>query len=189
MNQAIILNGGGAAAPYVDLAARAEAWSRGRGLAATLFDLTAMEIKPCLGCFGCWLKTPGRCIIKGDMDEIVARLAATDMQILITPVSFGGYGFHLKKALDRCIPILLPFFEWINNEMHHPLRYEYGKRRFAVVGVLPEPDIENERIFHQLVRRNAINMHAEPASIVLNGREPGNYLADQLDAGFSAKEN
>jgi multimeric flavodoxin WrbA len=189
MNQALILNGGGMAAPYGDLAAHAETWARGRGLATTTFDLTQLEIKPCLGCFTCWLKTPGRCCYKDDMDQVVSRLAATDFQVLITPVSFGGYGYHLKKTLDRSIPILLPFFEWIGNEMHHPLRYAYGKRRLAAIGVLAEADAGSERIFHQLVRRNSINMHAEPISLVLNNRDAGMGLEEQLNALFSGKEN
>ncbi len=147
------------------------------------------NIKPCLGCNACWLKTPGRCIIKDEMEPVVVRLAASDLQVLITPVTFGGYGFQLKKALDRCIPILLPFFEWIGGEMHHPLRYRYGKRRLAAIGVLGEPDAENERIFHHLVGRNAINMHSDPVSIVLNGREAGRRFEDELDALFAAKEN
>jgi multimeric flavodoxin WrbA len=189
MNQALILNGGGTAAPYDDLALRAETWAHGRGLATTVFDLTRLEIKPCLGCFTCWLNTPGRCCHRDDMEQVVPRLAASDLQVLITPVSFGGYGYHLKKTLDRSIPILLPFFEWIDDEMHHPLRYAYGKRRLAAVGVLAEADAESERIFHNLVRRNSINMHAEPLSLVLNGREPGAPLEERLDALFSGKEH
>jgi len=189
MNQVLILNGGGTSAPYGALAARAEAWARGHGLAAAAFDLTRLEIKPCRGCFACWLKTPGLCCIRDDMDKIVPRLAETDFQIMITPVTYGGYGFHLKKTLDRSIPILLPFFEWIAGEMHHPLRYAYGKRRLAAIGVLPEPDAESERIFHQLVRRNSINMHADPLSVVLSGETPEGSFEDQLDALYSGKEN
>ena len=189
VNKAIILNGGGAAAPYRELAACAEAWARGQGLETAAFDLTQLEIKPCRGCFNCWLKTPGLCCTRDAMDDVVPRMAEADFQIMVTPITYGGYGFHLKKTLDRSIPVLLPFFEWIEGELHHPLRYKYGKRRVAAIGVLPEPDTESERIFHLLVRRNSINMHAEPVSIVLSGRTSDERFEDRLDALFSGKEN
>ena len=27
------------------------------------------SIRPCIGCFGCWLKTPGACILKTPMNR------------------------------------------------------------------------------------------------------------------------
>lgn len=33
-------------------------------------DLYKKEIRPCLGCFSCWSKTPGECVIKDDMQKI-----------------------------------------------------------------------------------------------------------------------
>lgn len=191
MNKALILNAGGPGALYHDIVARAESWARGRGFEPIVFDLTAMTIKPCRGCFGCWLKTPGVCFTRDDMDEVIPLMAQADMQIMITPIDFGGYGFHLKKTLDRSIPILLPFFVRVGGELHHPLRYEYGKRRVAAIGVMSEPDAESERIFHTVVRRNSINMHAVPASIALdgNGAPAAVRWENQLDALFLDKEN
>lgn len=29
-------------------------------------DLSALHIANCVGCFGCWTKTPGRCVIRDD---------------------------------------------------------------------------------------------------------------------------
>lgn len=33
---------------------------------AAAVDLSALRIANCVGCFGCWTKTPGRCVIRDD---------------------------------------------------------------------------------------------------------------------------
>jgi multimeric flavodoxin WrbA len=152
------------------------------------FDLTSMSVKPCRGCFGCWVKTPGICFNRDDMDRIMPHLAKADWVVWITPIAFGGYGYHLKKVADRSIPILLPFFIHVRGEIHHPLRYPNGEKRLAVVGVLPAPDQESERIFHDLVGRNAINLHAEPFSVVLYEGDGEGRSGDRLSAFFAAME-
>jgi multimeric flavodoxin WrbA len=185
---ALILNGGGPEKPYHEIVERMTARARQHGAETLAFDLTSMNIKPCRGCFGCWVKTPGVCFSRDDMDRIMPHLAKSDWVVWVTPIVFGGYGYHLKKAADRSIPILLPFFTRVNGEIHHPLRYQHGGRRLAVIGVLPGPDAESERIFHGLVERNAINFHARPASIVLYEHGANGDLGDRLAAFFSAME-
>jgi multimeric flavodoxin WrbA len=108
--KALILNGGGLEKPYQEIVEKAEAWTRRQGALTVAFDLTSMNIKPCRGCFGCWVKTPGICFARDDMDRIMPHLAKSDWVFWVAPIAFGGYGYHLKKAADRSIPILLPFF-------------------------------------------------------------------------------
>ncbi|MHA2001037.1 MAG: hypothetical protein ACTSVU_02975 [Promethearchaeota archaeon] len=43
--------------------------------------------------------------------------------IYFTPITFGGYSSTLKKALDRQICILSPYFRKVNGEIHHKKRY------------------------------------------------------------------
>jgi hypothetical protein len=187
MRTTVILNGGGESAPYAGIVSRVEAWSRGHGYAPVAFDLTRADIKPCSGCFNCWLKTPGLCSTRDAMAGILPRLAESDTWVFVTPVVYGGYGYHLKKALDRSIPVLLPFFVKVGGEVHHPLRYAYGRRRVAALGVLPEADPESERIFAEVLRRNAINMHAEPVAVVVHGTDGGRW-EERLDGLFGREE-
>jgi multimeric flavodoxin WrbA len=158
---AIILNGGpangrGAASRKIRDAAAREFESL--GWAVKVFNLDGMTIKPCRGCFACWLKHPGTCAIQDDEEDYVRALVASDATVWITPVTFGGYSSALKKALDRSIPVLLPFFVKVHGEIHHPQRYE-KRRKILAVGTLPAADAEAERIFRELVQRNAANMN------------------------------
>jgi multimeric flavodoxin WrbA len=124
-----------------------------------IFELRNKSLATCIGCFGCWINTPGQCIQKDEGNEITKAVARSDLLILLSPVTFGGYSFHLKKMLDRLIPNLLPHFTKINGEIHHKYRYERSPRLLAV-GYLTKHDKESEKIFKLLLSRNALNMHS-----------------------------
>jgi multimeric flavodoxin WrbA len=66
--KALILNGGGLEEPYKEIVEKTAAWACQQGSEPTTFDLTSMSIEPCRGCFICWVKTPGRCVTRDDMD-------------------------------------------------------------------------------------------------------------------------
>jgi len=130
--------------------------------------LRDVEIADCLGCFGCWVRTPGVCVLDDAARDITRRMVQSDLTIYLTGVTFGGYSSELKKAVDRIICLLSPFFMRINGEVHHRPRYERYPRLVGV-GVLSCPDEESERLFTTLVERNAINLHspAHGAGVVL----------------------
>ena len=81
--------------------------------------LHKVDINPCAGCFGCWVRTPGICIINDEGRDIAGTIIQSDLVIYLTPVTFGGYSSHLKKVLDRSIALILPFFKKIDGEVHH----------------------------------------------------------------------
>ncbi|MBE0467571.1 MAG: flavodoxin family protein [Candidatus Desulforudis sp.] len=121
--------------------------------------LPALNIISCQGCFGCWTRTPGVCVIKDDAREVAGKVVRSDLVVLITPVTFGGYSAELKKIMDRLIPLISPFFTKIRGEVHHKPRYEKYPRLVAV-GILPVPDADSEHLFKTLVSRNALNFHS-----------------------------
>lgn len=127
------------------------------------------EIAGCMGCFGCWVKTPGTCVIPDAGRDVARRTINSDLLALITPVTFGGYSSTLKKALDRMVPLLSPFFMKIGGEVHHKQRYPRYPVSVAI-GLLPRKDEESERIFKQLIERNATNAHSPAhAALVMTG--------------------
>lgn len=82
-------------------------------------------IKKCVGCFGCWVKTPGTCVIRDNYGDMGEWLAKSDEVIIISKCFYGGYSPFVKNVLDRSISYIHPYFATRNNEMHHKKRYNH----------------------------------------------------------------
>lgn len=123
--------------------------------------LREKEIASCTGCFGCWVKTPGICVIDDYAREIARSFINSDLVIFLTPVVFGGYSYQLKKALDRMIPLISPFFMVINGEVHHRPRYKKYPSLIGV-GIMSGSSSEEQiEVFNKLIYRNTLNMHSQ----------------------------
>jgi multimeric flavodoxin WrbA len=148
-----------------------------RGWQADAIHLRELSIAYCRGCFQCWVKTPGRCPARDCAGDVTRAIVQTDLLVLLSPITFGGYSSELKKALDRSIGIIMPFFMRLNGEVHHKARYG---RYPALLGIgVSDGDEQEERTFSTLVARNAINFHAPVyrAAILRRGEAPGQMLA------------
>jgi multimeric flavodoxin WrbA len=42
-----------------------------------LFKLRELAIAPCTGCFGCWTRTPGECVVEDSARDILDRAGVT----------------------------------------------------------------------------------------------------------------
>jgi len=140
----------------------------GRVDTVELFKLRELAIAPCAGCFGCWTRTPGECVIEDGARDVLRSYVGSDIVAYVTPLTFGGYSSQLKKMLDRFIPLLDPRFTVVDGEVHHLLRYRRYPKTIGL-GTLPSPDPEAERLFARLVARNGLNIHQTVESIVLTG--------------------
>ena len=117
--------------------------------------LPDMSIAPCTGCFGCWIKTPGVCVIDDEGRDVPRWASDSDLWIFITNVTFGGYSSELKKAVDRMICLGLPFFKKVKDEIHHPVRYAKCAA-FLGIGLIDSCDSDGPEVFKRLIERNAI---------------------------------
>ena len=120
-------------------------------------------VKPCMGCFGCWVKTSGRCVINDRCSDIPSHIAKCDEMILISPVLFGGYSESIKAVIDRSIPYVLPYFRIVGGEMHHKMRYKHSFK--LTVCFYGECDSEERQIAERLVRANAMNFGAKSCEV------------------------
>jgi multimeric flavodoxin WrbA len=140
------------------------------GWAVDRIQLRDTFIAYCKGCFDCWVKTPGLCATRDGAGVVTRALASSDLVVLLSPITFGGYSSELKKALDRSIGIVSPFFTRINGEVHHKARYTRYPALVGV-GVSEDRDPEEAQIFARLVARNAINFHAPAHAVCVVSRD------------------
>ena len=85
------------------------------------------SIKPCAGCFGCWFKTPGQCVIKDGYDQMGNLIHEADEVVVISKYTYGGFSSFIKTVFDRSIGYILPYFRFYKGEMHHKTRYRESK--------------------------------------------------------------
>jgi multimeric flavodoxin WrbA len=144
----------------LDLCSQALEAVRGAGGEAREIVLNGDEIKPCRGCFRCWVKTPGVCIITEDgANQAAEAEVGADAVILISRIRYGGYSYDMKSFLDRSIQNISPLFEIVNGEMHHKKRYENFP---CIIALGYGKHSERERqTFEALVERNALNMRTK----------------------------
>lgn len=123
----------------------------------------APTVKHCIGCFGCWVKTPGKCVIKDRCDVIPSYMAQSDEVIIISPIMYGGYSQNIKAVMDRSIGYLLPYFRIVNGEMHHQMRHK--KSILFRVHFYGKCDKNERDIAERLVKANAINFGVSSHSV------------------------
>lgn len=117
------------------------------------------EIHQCIGCFGCWTKTPGQCVIKDDYDNIGELFSKSDEIILVSKCFYGGFSPFVKNIIDRGISYSHPYFVKKNGEMHHRRRYtNHFDLSFYFYG---EHITEKEKkTAEALSQANAVNLHS-----------------------------
>lgn len=82
------------------------------------------EIKPCIGCFGCWVKTPGRCVIHDGYENTGIDMSKCTEMVLISRCYYGSVSPFVKTVQDRAISYIHPDFVIRKGEMHHKRRYQ-----------------------------------------------------------------
>ena len=122
-----------------------------------LIDSTKIN-RYCIGCFGCWLKTPGTCIIKDEFQNMGENLSKADELLIISRSSFGSYSSSVKNVLDRSISYVMPYFEIRKGEMHHAERYHKNLVISAILYGENMTDLEKETS-KKLLTANALNLN------------------------------
>lgn len=82
------------------------------------------KITQCIGCFGCWLKTPGKCVICDGYEMLGAEWGKCDEAIFVCRCVYGSPSPFVKNVLDRSLAYVHPDFEMRGEEMHHKRRYD-----------------------------------------------------------------
>jgi putative NADPH-quinone reductase len=111
------------------------AFLRGMGEDAEVIDTIKAAVKPCLGCYACWYKTPGKCIQDDGSAAIIAEIRDADLVIWSAPLYCYSLPSNCKALLDRLLPLSTPVqYTDENGHTHHPGRADKFARQMLISG-------------------------------------------------------
>ncbi len=74
-----------------------------------IINVPKLNIRPCLGCYSCWKRGDGKCVLRDDMADIYRDIEDADMIVASFPLYFFGIPSQMKTLLDRLLPLTLPY--------------------------------------------------------------------------------
>lgn len=152
-----ILNGNPEPSAFDDYLARLRQALEAQNHCLEQIDLRDVRLRHCVGCWGCWVKTPGECVTRDASIEIDQAVINSDFVLWAAPLRMGFPAEPLKMALDKHLPLIHPYMEVAYGEAHHLRRY----RRYPRVGLLLEKEAATDKrdlqIASDILCRTAIN--------------------------------
>ncbi len=151
------------------------------GAEVELFYTKKLKIKPCQGDFVCWIKTPGECWQKDDMQWLLPKIGKSDILVFATPVYVDGISGPMKMLLDRMIPLVHGHFELRDGHCRHPLREEYKAGKLVLISSCGFWEMDNFDPLIVHMKAACKNMMREYAGALL--RPHGGALRPLKDMG------
>lgn len=165
------------------------------GAEVELFYTGKLEIKHCDGAFTCWLRTPGECHLKDDMQMLYPKLREADIWVLATPVYVDGVSGSMKMMMERTLPFMQPLIELRDGHCRHPLRQGYKRGKVVLVANCGLWEIDNfdpmlvhMKAYCKNVGREFAGALVRPHGVMLRGMmqmgtEVNDIFAAAKDAG------
>lgn len=153
-----ILNGSPQPGAFDTYLAQLNAALSATGHTITQIDLREIALRHCIGCWGCWVKTPGQCSSSDASIAMDRAIIHSDFVLWAAPLKMGFPSELLKMALDKHLPLIHPYMVVDHGEAHHLKRYT----RYPRVGLLLEKEPTSDERDLQIVRdihcRTALNL-------------------------------
>jgi multimeric flavodoxin WrbA len=169
-----------------------EAFVRGASTAGAKVEevfLNTKKIKPCLGCYTCWVKTPGTCILKDDQAELLEKCRTADTLVLATPLYVDGMTAQTKTFVDRLIPLAKPEFILSEGHCRHPSAGHVFKN-FVLISNCGFHELDNFDALVMHCNRICLNMHAQYLGHLLRPHGPllkfRDLMPESIDAVLAA---
>ncbi len=133
----------------------------------TMIIASGSKIHHCLGCFGCWTKTPGACVIRDKYGDGGEHFSKCSEALVLSRCYYGSFSPFVKNVFDRSISYMHPNFRNRNGEMHHKRRYKntVNLRVFFYGENITERE---QQVARDLVKANAINMYWNLAGVTFS---------------------
>jgi multimeric flavodoxin WrbA len=167
---------------------------RDGGAGVELFYTRDLHINPCLGCFGCWIKTPGKCVQEDDMAGLLPRLRQSDVWVLASPLYFGGLSGPLKNLMGRLTAFLRLAAEVRDGRSRHLVEEQVQGGKVVLVSNCGlwemsnfDPLIAQVQAFCELVQREFAGALLRPHGQTLRDfSKQGKPIDDVLEAAREA---
>ena len=126
------------------------------------------SITACIGCWNCWVKAPGRCVMKDQMAESYPDYVNSDTVIILMDTAQGFISHQAKAFLDRTIPHYNPYIEIVDGECHHVARYKCYP---DMVFYYDTEGLTNkeEQVIEDYLYRTAYHFQSKAQRIILDG--------------------
>ena len=129
-----------------------------KGFGTEWLEIDTDDLTFCMGCFGCWIKKPGECVINDRMGQINRSIMNSDVVFYLNPITFGQFSPNIKNIIDRNIPNMLPFFETRpNGSTMHPARYDTYPRQI-IIGYGDRVSAEDKQLFVDVTVKHRRNI-------------------------------
>ncbi|MGC8657645.1 MAG: flavodoxin family protein [Desulfomonilaceae bacterium] len=105
-------------------------------------QLRKKNIKNCIGCYTCWTKTPGKCVLDDDMtNNLFPKWLKSDIVIYATPLYHYTVNARMKAFIERTLPAWEPYLKRMADRTHHPVRQKPPKAVVVSVAGFPESSV------------------------------------------------
>jgi len=125
--------------------------AQGEGAETETIYLKEKDIHPCVGCYTCWTKTPGVCVFKDDMPELLNKVKGCDILVYATPLYNYNMTALMKAFQERLLPLLDPHLVKKEGTYHHPQRFNVN-RKMVLISTCGFPEISHfdalRHVFH-----------------------------------------
>lgn len=139
---------------YQGLSDLAGSFLKKKGFDTEMIELRADNLTFCMGCFGCWIKKPGECVINDRMAQINRSVMNSDLVIYLSPIIFGQFSPNIKNVIDRGLVNMLPFFVTRpDGSTMHPPRYDSYPRQI-IIGYGDEISEEDQQLFVDITKKH-----------------------------------
>lgn len=142
MNILVIDGNPRAEVPFQEYLASVETSLVHRRHRVTQYAMRDKVVADCQRCYGCWVKSPGECLLPDSSMELRRLFVESDVVVLASPLVMGYPTALLQRAIDRLLPLLLPYWEASEHGMRHEGRYE--KLPSLALLVKAEADIDSD---------------------------------------------
>jgi multimeric flavodoxin WrbA len=149
------------------------------GHTVTRLDLRDLPLRYCVGCWGCWVKTPGECVARDASLEIDRAVINADFVLWAAPLKMGFPAALLKMALDKHLPLIHPYMEVDQGEAHHLKRYARSPRVGLLLEKEPTTDERDLQIVTDIHCRTALNFKTR-LDFSLTTETPADEVARQI---------